>query len=138
MGNAHQLCLHRHLPLSTFYANIACQNYQDFPGDIGKLSLTRRCANATKVDWSAGVGECIEGGKKGKLGEEAKRLFKKNVERTIEANVTTSCTVRIASTTKGGYRQCVVDGGVWRGCDVSDPLRYTQLTNRMGIPHQTL
>lgn len=121
VGNAHQLCLHAHLPLSTFYANLACQNYQHFPGDIGKLSLTKQCAEASKVDWmGSGVGGCIEG-RRGRLGKEAKKLFKENAEETIAENVTTSCTVSIRSpSSKTGFRRCVVDGGVWKGCDVSD------------------
>lgn len=71
---------------------------------------------ATKQDWE-GVRGCI--GSEGELKKEAKELFRKNVESTIRANVSRSCTIRIGSTIKHGYRQCVVDGGVWKGCDVS-------------------
>lgn len=134
IGNAHQLCLLEHLPLSTFYANIACQNYQDFPGKIGTLGLTKQCAQASKVDWEgSGVGRCVEGKTKrvgdgheegGEsvevLGKEARRLLKKSVKRTAKRGVSTSCTVVVKSTlVKGGERRCVVDGGVWKGCDVS-------------------
>lgn len=143
LGNAHELCLHAHLPLSTFYATLACMNYQDFPGDIGKVELTRRCAETNKVDWwGSGLGQCIEGkhngtstgtdmgeartrAEKGKgwkklIAKEGHRRLLSSVKSTQEAGVTTSCTIEITSSVvQGGKRVCVVDAGVWKGCDVS-------------------
>jgi len=44
----------------------------------------------------------------------------KNIKRTEERGVEKSCTIKIGSTMRdGGKRVCVVDGGVWKGCDVS-------------------
>ena len=83
------------------------------------------------IDWrGSGVGECIEG-KKGDpsgrdgyaVGEEGQRLLLKNVKGTIDKGVTKSCTIEIESTlVKGEKRTCLVDGGVWTGCDVSSML----------------
>jgi len=99
-------------------------NYQTpFPSDIGKVSLARRCAQTVGVNWEdSGVSKCIEGkeGKKEGLAKEGYELLRTNVEQTLEANVTRSCTIWIDSTiAKGGVRSCQVDGGVWTGCDVS-------------------
>lgn len=77
--------------------------------------------------WASGVGECILGksarednGKKaiesGRLGKEGKRLLGESVERTNKAEATKSCTIDIG---QSGKRRCVVDDGVWTGCDVS-------------------
>ncbi|OCF37663.1 hypothetical protein I316_00790 [Kwoniella heveanensis BCC8398] len=53
-----------------------------------------------------------------KLGKEARKLLKENIQATYDKGISTSCTIDIASTiVKGGQRRCVVDGGVWRGCD---------------------
>lgn len=132
IGNAHQLCLHKNLSLQDFYANIACQNYQDFPGEIGSVAYTRRCAEASGVDWNgSGVGRCIERKEKYGLGKEARKLLRNNVKRTEQSGVERSCTVVIASTVvKGGERRCVVDDGVWKGCDVSDQLLLGQFAMR--------
>jgi len=124
LGNAHQLCLHEHLSLPDFYAVLSCMNYQTpFPSDIGKVSLARRCAQAVGVKWEdSGVAKCIEGkeGKRQGLAKEGYELLRENVEQTLEANVSKSCTIHIDSTiAKGGVRICQVDGGVWTGCDVS-------------------
>ena len=121
LGNAHQLCLHKHLSLEDFYANVACQNYQSLPGEIGHVEYTKQCAKASSVDWEeSGVGRCIEHEQKHGLGKEARGLLRDNVRDTAERNVSMSCTIVIASTmVRGGERRCVVDGGVWTGCDVS-------------------
>jgi hypothetical protein len=143
LGNAHELCLHAHLPLSTFYATLACMNYQNFPGDIGKVELTRRCAETNSVDWwGSGLGKCIEGNHNGTgteidmaeartrtekgrgwkklIAKEGHRRLLSSVNTTQEAGITTSCTIEIASSVvQGGKRVCVVDAGVWKGCDVS-------------------
>ena len=128
-GNIHDLCLQRHVPLPEFYASVQCQNFETpFPGKIGDVALTRRCATASKVDWwGSGVGECILGKgarrddgkratKKGTVGEEGKRLLVESIGRTEAAGVTKSCTIDIGET---GKRRCIVDGGKWSGCDVS-------------------
>jgi hypothetical protein len=99
-------------------------NYQTpFPSDIGKISLARRCAQTVGVNWEdSGVQGCIEGkeGKREGLAKEGYDLLRCNVEKTLETNITKSCTIRIQSTVKrGGVRTCQVDGGVWTGCDVS-------------------
>jgi hypothetical protein len=92
-------------------------NYQSpFPGDIGQISLAKRCTKAVGVDWEeSGVGKCIEGkeGKREGLAKEGYELLKDNVEVTQATNITTSCTIRING------RGCKVDDGVWTGCDVS-------------------
>jgi hypothetical protein len=118
-GNAHDLCLQAYLPLEQWYAAVTCQNFQSpFPGRIGEVDLTRRCVEASKVDWwESGVGDCVEGkGKSQKLGKEARRLFGESVARSESLNVTNSCTVDIG---EPGKRRCVVDDGKWVGCDVS-------------------
>lgn len=52
------------------------------------------------------------------LSKEARQRLRDSVRRTKDAGVEKSCTIRIASTLKrGGLRECVVDGGVWKGCD---------------------
>ncbi|KAL7419243.1 hypothetical protein Q5752_006080 [Cryptotrichosporon argae] len=52
------------------------------------------------------------------LGPEARKLLLANVKETATRNVTKSCTIRIDSTlVRGRARECVVDGGVWTGCD---------------------
>jgi hypothetical protein len=99
-------------------------NYQTpFPSDIGKVSLARRCAQTVGANWEdSGVAKCIEGkeGKREGLAKEGYELLRDNVEQTLEANVSRSCTIKIDSTiAKGGARTCQVDGGVWTGCDVS-------------------
>jgi hypothetical protein len=126
-------------------------NFEQFPGDIGKVELTKRCAEASGVDWwESGVGQCIEGrrrphlaagGKNGRvnedetpedrddthlpLGKEGHQRFLRNVRKTQRTGITTSCTIEIASSlAQGGKRICVVDGGVWKGCDVSVSTRY--------------
>ncbi|WVQ97627.1 hypothetical protein IAU59_004741 [Kwoniella sp. CBS 9459] len=150
LGNAHQLCLFNHLPLSKFSAVVDCQNYpSSFPGKIGTIESVKGCVDTVGADWvESGVAACIEGkgrskgkgktamlqgeedqrsageaiamkkDKDPKLGKEARQLLRDNIRATNEKGVTTSCTIDIASTiVKGGQRRCVVDGGVWRGCD---------------------
>lgn len=116
--------------VSTFFATLQCLNYDKFPGDIGKVALSRRCVETNKLDWwESGVGRCIQGrkahqddGKKAakreKLGREARRLMLANVARTEKRGVIRSCTMEIATTLKKDRRVCVVDEGVWKGCDV--------------------
>lgn len=151
-GNAHQLCLAHYLYLRPFYASLACMNYGDFPGNIGSVAFTRKCAEQNGIDWwKSGVGRCIEGRNaerqgraaqrfikakgKGKekypeyfdvdeeespeyLGRQGRRLLRESIQRTKEAGVTKSCTIDITSTIKHeGKRRCIVDGGVWKGCD---------------------
>ena len=133
VGNAHLLCLHHPLSLSSFNAALSCQKYQSsWPDEIGKVQLTRRCVEAAKEDWwDSGVGQCVQGhkakkddGKKaevqGKVWKEARRLLHENTEETLRRGVEQSCTIEIGSTMgKGGNRTCVVDSGAWKGCDVS-------------------
>jgi hypothetical protein len=132
-GNIHDLCLQKHLDLPDFYASLTCQNFQSpFPGKIGDVALTRRCAEASKVDWwGSGVGGCILGHKaekddgktaieKGKLGKEGRKLLKKSIKTTERNNVTKSCTIDIG---EPGKRRCIVDDGKWWGCDVSGKRR---------------
>jgi hypothetical protein len=113
-------------------------NYQTpFPSDIGKVSLARRCAQTVGVNWEeSGVAKCIEGkeGKREGLAKEGYVLLRNNVEQTLEANVSRSCTIKIDSTiAKGGVRTCQVDGGVWTGCDVSpSPLIRTKADEQDG------
>lgn len=156
-GNAHQLCLHAHVPLEQFYAALTCLNYGDFPGGIGTVGLTRRCADAVVIDWwKSGVGRCIQGKKAERearhavryakkfggagevlppipspeeldvdadaadleyLGHQAQKRLRESIKRTNAAGISKSCTIRIASTIKHEYRECVVDDGVWKGCD---------------------
>ncbi|WVR06078.1 hypothetical protein IAU60_003106 [Kwoniella sp. DSM 27419] len=132
-GNAHQLCLYTHLPLKEFVAVVDCQNYySSFPGDIGTLRSVKQCVKAVGIDWDdSGIGRCIEGKarlipsgpetegqEEETLGKEARKLLLANIRETQRRNVTTSCTIDIASTiVSGGTRRCVVDGGVWKGCD---------------------
>ena len=77
--------------------------------------------------WKSGVGQCIQGkkaekddakkaAKTGKLGKEGKRLLEESVKIVQERKVEKSCTIDIGEV---GKRRCVVDGGVWTGCDVS-------------------
>lgn len=134
IGNAHELCLVKHLDPAQWYAALACLNFESpFPGKIGDVELTRRCVEATKLDWwGSGVGQCIQGkkakkddGQKAKktnhLGKEARGLLLENVARTEQTSVTKSCTIVIDSTAGRGStnRTCVIDGGAWIGCDVS-------------------
>ncbi|BEJ12638.1 hypothetical protein CspHIS471_0210980 [Cutaneotrichosporon sp. HIS471] len=51
------------------------------------------------------------------LAEEGRKRLVDSVKYTIKEGVTKSCTIRIASTLKPAPRECVVDGGVWKGCD---------------------
>jgi len=152
-GNAHQLCLAEHLDLKQFYASLSCMNFGSFPGAIGTVALTRKCAETNGVDWwQSGVGRCIQGQRAERegraarrlasrewnvqeaypavfdvddedaeleyLAHEARRLLRQSVRRTHKAEVTKSCTIDIASTIKHDRRRrCIVDGGVWKGCD---------------------
>ncbi|KLT38614.1 hypothetical protein CC85DRAFT_289362 [Cutaneotrichosporon oleaginosum] len=155
-GNAHQLCVRAHAPLDKFYATLSCMNYGNFPGSIGTVALTKRCATTAGIDWwRSGVGSCIEGKDAEKAGrlaereawltgteielpslpdldeldewaeaadldhldEEGQKRLRDSVKHTIKEGVTKSCTIRIASTLKHAPRECVVDGGVWKGCD---------------------
>ncbi|KIR59148.1 hypothetical protein I314_05132 [Cryptococcus bacillisporus CA1873] len=129
-GNAHQLCLYHHLPLTEFWAAVECMNFpSSFPKDIGKVGFTKQCAETVGVDWwGSGVGKCVEGkrgkgkGKKDKkdyrVGKEGRKLLVENIRETEETGITTSCTIEIDSTlVSEGKRTCVVDGGVWKGCD---------------------
>ena len=134
-GNAILLCLFEHLPLPDFLGILACQNFQTpFPGDIGKVSLARQCAEASKVDWwGSGVGQCVQGkkakeddGKKAeeeeeKIGKEGGRLLRDNAAETQRRGIERACRIEIGSTlVQGGQRVCVVDNHTWAGCDVSD------------------
>jgi hypothetical protein len=109
-----------------------CQNFESpFPGRIGDVSFTRRCAETSKVDWwRSGVGQCIQGKKAeeddgkeaekaGKLGAEGRKLLQKSIRVARERNATKSCTIDIG---EPGKRRCVVEDGVWTGCDVSSGL----------------
>ncbi len=153
-GNAHQLCVRAHAPLDKFYATLSCMNYANFPGAIGTVALTKRCATTAGIDWwRSGVGACIEGkeaqlaGREAEreawlmgipeelppvpewvdewaeaaeldhLAEEGRRRLRDSVKRTSKEGVTKSCTIRIASTLKHTPRECMVDGGAWKGCD---------------------
>lgn len=52
------------------------------------------------------------------LSKEARQRLRESVQKTKNDGVAKSCTIRIDSTIRrGGVRQCVVDGGVWKGCD---------------------
>lgn len=152
-GDAHQLCLAAHTPLEQFYAALSCMNYGNFPGSIGTIALTRRCAETSGIDWwASGVGKCVEGKRAAMvgrytqrlaaltgegyeprpkdwdtededaplehLGKEARLRLADSVRHTKNVGVTKSCTIEIASTLKHDKtRRCVVDGGVWKGCD---------------------
>ncbi|GMK59144.1 hypothetical protein CspeluHIS016_0701590 [Cutaneotrichosporon spelunceum] len=155
-GNAHQLCLQAHVPLDKFYPTLSCMNYANFPGAIGTIALTHKCAHTAGIDWwRSGVGACIEGKRAERvsrlaereawltgtevelplvlseeemdewadadalepLAKEAQKRLVQSVRHTIKEGVTKSCTIRIASTLKHSPRECVVDGGVWKGCD---------------------
>ncbi|OWZ50545.1 hypothetical protein C368_06688 [Cryptococcus neoformans 125.91] len=136
-GNAHQLCLYNHVPLTQFWAAIECMNFpSSFPKDIGKVGFTKQCAEAVGVDWwGSGVGKCVEGkermeeakkdketqaeGKEGYyVGKDGRKFLLENIGETEKTGVTTSCTIEIGSTlVSEGKRTCVVDGGIWKGCD---------------------
>ncbi len=48
-------------------------------------------------------------------------MLLRDVKKTQDSGVAKSCTIEIGSTlVKGGKRVCLVDGGVWTGCNVSD------------------
>ncbi|WVQ82718.1 hypothetical protein IAT38_004850 [Cryptococcus sp. DSM 104549] len=131
LGNAHQLCWYEHLSLKQFVAAVECQNFpSSFPEDIGTVEFAKQCTETVGADWwESGVGECVEGKKKHgeeeeevkgeyRVGKEGKKLLQENVKETEKTGITTSCTIQIDSTLVGsGQRTCVVDGGVWRGCD---------------------
>ncbi|TXT15646.1 hypothetical protein VHUM_00149 [Vanrija humicola] len=51
------------------------------------------------------------------LGRRARRLLRDSVEQTIADGIKKSCTIRITSTLNSRYRDCVVDGGQWKGCN---------------------
>lgn len=77
------------------------------------------------------------------MGRQGVKLLVKSVERSRQEGAERSCTIRIgggADEGKGGNggnggrgRECVVDGGVWKGCDVS----YSHI-GTMGEPHLTV
>ncbi|WWC58803.1 uncharacterized protein I303_101347 [Kwoniella dejecticola CBS 10117] len=144
IGNAHQICLYEHLPVDKAYAVVQCQNYPStFPKEIGSVESIQKCVKTVGIDWvNSGVGKCIQGKNfnqtletpqkhKGKdkpegggddevklLGKEATQLLKRNIKEVYDKGITTSCTIDIDSTVnKAGKRRCVVDGGVWKGCD---------------------
>ena len=131
IGNAQELCLYHHLPLSTFYPILSCLNFQSpFPDQIGHVDIVQQCVKAAKVDWwESGIGECIQGKKpknphkvirNGELGEEARRRLLSSVKETANRGIEKSCTIEIESTlVKKRKRVCLVDDGVWIGCDVS-------------------
>ncbi|WRT64355.1 uncharacterized protein IL334_001287 [Kwoniella shivajii] len=54
-----------------------------------------------------------------KLGKRAKRLLLENIKQVYDKGIKTSCTIDIDSTiiSHQGRRRCIVDGGVWKGCD---------------------
>ena len=51
------------------------------------------------------------------LGKQARRRLRRSVQLTKKRGVTKSCTIHIESTLKTSPRTCIVDGGVWKGCD---------------------
>jgi hypothetical protein len=121
LGDAHQLCLLKHLPLSTFNDALSCMNYPSpFPTEIGHAGFAKSCVRAARGVWEGPVEECIEG-KKGSLGREAEELLWESSKKTREMEVLRSCTIHIDTTVQAGkkHRTCMVDGGVWSGCDVS-------------------
>ncbi|ORY29337.1 hypothetical protein BCR39DRAFT_532403 [Naematelia encephala] len=122
LGNGHELCLASHLNLTSFYATLSCFNFHSpWPGDIGQVEFARQCLETIGEDWeTSGVGRCIERKSKNGLGKEARKLLFENVRETNERGVEKSCTIEIQSTlVRGRKRTCLVDDGVWTGCDVS-------------------
>ncbi|ODN77992.1 hypothetical protein L202_05081 [Cryptococcus amylolentus CBS 6039] len=135
VGNAHQLCLIQHLSgqgggkgVEEWFGGVECMNFpSDWPERVGEIAEVERCAKASGA-WDR-VESCIVGSEseqgdaqKGEDGlyltKEATKLLRDNVKKTEEAGVKTSCTIDIASTlVSGGRRTCVVDGGIWKGCD---------------------
>lgn len=52
------------------------------------------------------------------VGKDGRKFLLENIGETEKTGVTTSCTIEIGSTlVSEGKRTCVVDGGIWKGCD---------------------
>jgi hypothetical protein len=136
-GNAHQLCVRAHAPLDKFYATLSCMNYANFPGAIGTVALTKRCATTAGIDgWRSGVGACIEGKEARLAGREAEREAWltgvpeelppiPEVDEWAEAAELDHLAPEgrkrlkesVKRTIKDAPRECIVDGGAWKGCD---------------------
>jgi hypothetical protein len=59
----------------------------------------------------------------GELGKEGRELLLQSARIVEDRGVEKSCTIEIGSTGKkgtNGQRRCIIDGGTWKGCDVSD------------------
>lgn len=100
------------------------------PNEVGSLELARSCVaeRGGGVDWDkSGIKKCVEGGHRGErrrggIGKEGKRLLRGSAAKSSDDGVGKSCTIRIGSgaADEAGKRRrdCVVDGGVWTGCEV--------------------
>lgn len=103
LGNIIQLCAAKEYPNPRIYlgfANCMISSYQHIP----ERDLVEGCALEHGVDFQK-LNKCIsdEG--------EGIDLLRASVERSRDANVTKSCTVRLA-----GEVRCIRDGGEWYDC----------------------
>ena len=103
LGNMILLCAAHLYPsalLSLGFTNCMVANYEKIP----ERDYVEQCALEHGLDFGK-INDCISDEGEG-IG-----LLRDSVERTIEAGVKKSCTVRVA-----GKEWCVIDGGKWKGC----------------------
>jgi hypothetical protein len=92
----------RPVPVQRYWGFTECL-LSDY-GRMGDREFVEHCAKMTEGEWGLKeIERCA-----GDVGEE---LLRKSVERSREAGVKTSCTVRLR-----GKTVCVRDGGVWKDC----------------------
>ena len=106
LGNIIELCTAAMYPDPKIYLGFTMCMFRDYK-DIPKRELVEDCALEHGIDVDK-IASCTNE-EDGTLS--VKRL-QKNFNRTAEAGVTKSCTVRL-----NGEIRCIRDGGEWTGCD---------------------
>lgn len=106
LGNILMLCAAAEYPdpkLHLGFANCLASDYQEIPSK----ALIQDCALEHGLSFDT-LNECMSRDN----GAYGMGLLRESFERSREANVSTSCTVRL-----DGKTRCVVDGGEWRDCE---------------------
>jgi hypothetical protein len=105
LGNMLSLCAHHlfpnHTRVSLGFSTCLIMSYHRIPD----RELVESCALEHGIEFEK-INACVSEEGKG-LG-----LLKDSVERSMQAGVKKSCTVRV-----GGKMWCIRDGGEWKDCD---------------------
>ncbi|KAF2204658.1 hypothetical protein GQ43DRAFT_428762 [Delitschia confertaspora ATCC 74209] len=106
LGNILELCAAHVYPDPKIYLGFTMCMSRNFD-DIPKKDLVEDCALEHGMDFDK-INHCVSQDD----GAYAMDLLRKSVERSAEANVTKSCTVRLNNKVR-----CIMDGGDWSECE---------------------